>query len=381
MTLKRRFQSLYSALISHKIGSRTQHQTIDDSIRAATNWIYKSQDVTETSGSAASYNLILGWEAPYPETTGYIIPTLYDVANEYNDSEAANRANKMSYWLLKTQLSNGAFPEGTYTGGDPAPSVFNTGQILLGLLRSFIERGDKRFKRSAVNAVDWLNRVQHNDGYWPQYDYNSIPHSYSSRISWPILEVANKFDLDYGYDLAIANLEWVLDQQQDNAWFERCSFNGQNSAYLHTIAYTIRGLLESSALLDGELAIRCESAAIEAANQLSQEQTENGLLPGRFTNLWKPTVKYRCITGNAQMVIIWAKIYELTGEQMYLNCINDTVNYLRKAQTLSGPDSVYGGVRGSDPVWGNYMYFRYPNWAAKFTIDAMLSKKDLEGTQ
>jgi hypothetical protein len=31
-----------------------------------------------------------------------------------------------------------------------------------------------------------------------------------------------------------------------------------------------------------------------------------------------------------------------------------------------------GGIKGSHPIWGGYDPFRYPNWAAKFFIDAMM---------
>ena len=33
---------------------------------------------------------------------------------------------------------------------------------------------------------------------------------------------------------------------------------------------------------------------------------------------------------------------------------------------------VCGGIKGSHPVWGAYSPFTYPNWAAKFFIDALL---------
>jgi hypothetical protein len=29
-------------------------------------------------------------------------------------------------------------------------------------------------------------------------------------------------------------------------------------------------------------------------------------------------------------------------------------------------------VPGSQPIWGEYLRYRYPNWAAKFHLDALL---------
>lgn len=38
----------------------------------------------------------------------------------------------------------------------------------------------------------------------------------------------------------------------------------------------------------------------------------------------------------------------------------------------SSNDGIRGGISGSAPLWGSYIRFGYPNWAAKFFIDAML---------
>jgi len=33
---------------------------------------------------------------------------------------------------------------------------------------------------------------------------------------------------------------------------------------------------------------------------------------------------------------------------------------------------VRGAIAGSYPLWGRYLRWRYPNWAAKFFLDALL---------
>ncbi|MFC6993642.1 prenyltransferase/squalene oxidase repeat-containing protein [Haladaptatus sp. GCM10025707] len=345
---------------------------------AAVKWLFKSQDVTGTGGSAASYNLFLGWEAPYPETTGYIIPTLYDVSEWYNFPEARERAEKMAEWLLSVQLPSGAFPAGTYSEDGTEPSVFNTGQILRGLVRANQETNNEKYRESAVSAIRWLSKVQRNDGRWDTFDYNGTSHAYSSRISWPVLEAAEEFDVELGYEVASANLRWVLSQQRENDWFERSSFDGSDTAYLHTIAYTIRGLLESAILFDGDLEKECEKAAKATAERLLHLQNENKILLGVYDSTWNPVGEYRCLTGNAQMAIVWGRLFEMYENRKYLIAMEESVDYLTNSQTLHGPPSIHGGIRGSDPVWGNYMYFRYPNWASKFFIDALMKWNMLE---
>jgi len=42
-------------------------------------------------------------------------------------------------------------------------------------------------------------------------------------------------------------------------------------------------------------------------------------------------------------------------------------------QDLSTPDpGIRGGIPGSHPRGGDYMTNRYPNWAAKFFMDALM---------
>jgi methionyl-tRNA formyltransferase len=41
---------------------------------------------------------------------------------------------------------------------------------------------------------------------------------------------------------------------------------------------------------------------------------------------------------------------------------------------LSRHPGIRGGVPGSDPIWGDYLYMALPSWGAKFLIDALLAK-------
>jgi hypothetical protein len=35
----------------------------------------------------------------------------------------------------------------------------------------------------------------------------------------------------------------------------------------------------------------------------------------------------------------------------------------------------YGGIKGSQPIYGRYAPLQYPNWATKFFIDALIAKE------
>src|ERR1700733_8034969 len=83
----------------------------------AMHWLSKAQDSSGTGGVAWGYrtrrpirtNLAMGWVAPYPETTGYIIPTMLRYADASGDDEWVERAHRMIAWELSIQLADGGF--------------------------------------------------------------------------------------------------------------------------------------------------------------------------------------------------------------------------------------------------------------------------------
>jgi len=348
---------------------RTNRRHLEEAVR----WLYRSQDATETGGSAATYNLVLGWGGPYPETTGYIVPTLYDYADWADSATARDRAEAMADWLLTTQLEDGGFPAGEDPGSDPDPSIFNTGQIIFGLLRAHEETGDDRFVEAARRAGEWLVSVQHDGGYWDRYDYRDTVHSYSSRVAWALLETHEATGVESFRGAARDNLRWVVDQQRENGWFERCGFDRDADPFLHTIAYTVRGLLEGALLLRDETLLE---RARRSADALLDLQARSGILTGQYDEQFEGPDFY-CLTGNAQMAIVWYRLFEETGESSYRRVADETVEFLKRHHRMDGSPDVRGGLKGSTPVWQRYMYLRYPNWAAKFLADALLLAETL----
>ena len=52
-------------------------------LEAAIDWLISAFRATDDRGWAAGYSLLTGWGKPYPETTGYIIPTLIDFSRQW----------------------------------------------------------------------------------------------------------------------------------------------------------------------------------------------------------------------------------------------------------------------------------------------------------
>lgn len=356
------------------LGRRTSPRADAVHLDATVDWLYESQDATDSDGSAAAYNLVLGWQDEFPETTGYLVETLYDYAAVAGDGEAATRADRMAEWLLPLQNADGSFPGYSTLEDDAGPTVFDTGMVTFGMVRQYRETGEERFLDAARRACEWLVDVQHPDGYWAAHSYNGVRHAYAARVSWAMLETAAEAGVPEFRTAARRQLKWVRSRQRANGWFAEAAFDRGEVPFLHTIAYTVRGLLESDAFFEGD---DCFRAAKRTADRLRDLQRGSGPLVGAFDASWNGA-DYYCLTGNAQMALVWLRLYERTGDDAYLEAATDAVEFVKTTQTLNGPPTVRGGVKGSFPVWGRYMYLRYPNWAAKFFADALLCKRRIE---
>jgi len=128
--------------------------------KAAMDWLCAAQDATADGGVSAGYNVLTKtWEASYPETTGYIIPTFFDFFHATGHDEYRQRALKMADWEISVQMDNGAFQSGTLDTSPQKPAVFNTGQVLFGLVRTYKETGEEKYRKAAEKAANWLVRV------------------------------------------------------------------------------------------------------------------------------------------------------------------------------------------------------------------------------
>ena len=110
-----------------------QDVPIDVAISEALAWLGRAQDhsLSADGGVARHYCLITGWGESYPETTGYIIPTLIREARISGDVSLLDRAQQMLDWLVSIQMPCGAFQGGTIGESPVVPVTFNTGQTLM----------------------------------------------------------------------------------------------------------------------------------------------------------------------------------------------------------------------------------------------------------
>ncbi len=185
----------------------------------------------------------------------------------------------------------------------------------------------------------------------------------------------------------------------------------------------MRGLLESSAFLEGDLQREAQRVVTTMAEKLLMlfelaKDDPRGRprdLPGAFDEDWRPVrtkatcccssdtsghahqqgdsvqhqqvdsvqhrgPRYTCLTGNAQLAIVWLKLYRLTGDARLVNAALKLIDQVKSTQRLgSRYPGIRGAVAGSYPLWGGYERFGYPNWAAKFLADAIMLQEQVMG--
>jgi hypothetical protein len=157
-------------------------------------------------------------------------------------------------------------------------------------------------------------------------------------------------------------------------WFERCCLTDPENPLTHTIGYVLRGLLEGyRASGDAEIL----SASRLTADSVMKCVRDDGYLAGPFDADWNPTVSWVCLTGSAQLAACFLLLYEFTSEVRYAEAGTKLNNFVGRTVQTEGHDDIVGAVKGSYPVWGDYGYLEYLNWAPKFLVDSLLFQMDL----
>ncbi len=318
-------------------GADPQHEP---HLAAAIEWLVRAQDATLDDGISRGFSLAWhpyfggrGWQPSYPETTGYIIPTLYAAARRLGRAELAARAERAARWEIEIQLPSGAV-RGGVIGAPESPAVFNTGQVLLGWLAAFEETGQGIFAYAARRAACYLVATLDSDGHWRRGNSQFARADatlYNTRTAWALAEAGARLN-DGGFTAAAArSLRAAAELQAQNGWLPSCCLSDPEEPLLHTLAYAVRGFLEGGRVLDDP---RLLQAAERAADALLATVRADGWMPGRY-----PAV----------------------------------LRFLKRTQNRHGREpGVRGGIKGSWPVGGDYGAYEVLNWATKFFVDALM---------
>jgi hypothetical protein len=359
-------------------GVLRQH-TLDDRLLAALEWLKRASQVVGGQGISKGYDLLrVRWFPPYPETTGYTVPTLINATRLLGQTEWRDFAMRQASYLLgQVTREGGVFYWEREAGRPPRPVVFDTGQVLFGWLAAYREGGGDRFLAAAARSGDWLAGCQDSAGLWREYQHLGVPKVIDARVAWALLELHRLTGQPAHLTAAIRQLDWVLTQQQEDGWFENCAFTLREDPFTHTIAYTAEGLFRSGELLGEE---RYLAAGKKTADRLLQLQRPDGSLASAYAPGWRVGEASSCLTGDVQMSGLWLALWSRYRQPEYRAASVKALEFVCRTQDMdTGNRNVRGGIGGSHPIYGRYERFKYPEWAAKFFIDAILRHKATAG--
>jgi hypothetical protein len=342
------------------------------------DWLCRAQDHSGCGGVSLGYDLLKGWRAAYPETTGYIIPTFYELAGRFARPDLAERALRMAHWESDEQMECGAVMAGTVDSQPRETAIFNTGQVLFGWTRAFQETREERFAESARRAGAWMLECLDPDGAWrrglsPKAALKG-PRSYNVRSAWGLLLAGQALKREDFIDGARRDAQWTVSQQKPNGWIDCCCLSDAKRPLTHTLGYAAEGLLEIGLALDDA---RFIDAARRLAEPLAKAVDERGFLAGRFDEQWKPAVDWSCLTGQCQMAIVWLRLAKLDAAPELAQVARRALAFVKGQQSADARNpTTCGAIPGSSPITGGYGRLKFLNWAAKFFIDALLLSLD-----
>lgn len=343
---------------------------------AALNWARQSIAATGNRGSAHSYSPFWGWAKAYPETTGYLIETLLNYALLNRDATLRTLAFDCGDWLCSIQPPTGAF-SGRLVGCTK-PSVFNTAQILFGLVKldkeTLAEENDnfakkQNYRFALERAAAWLNSIQEPDGAWRQAAYlPGFNPSYNTRAVWGTLLAARHLKREDWVANMRRALHYYAGRFEPDGTVRDWGLRRGGTAFTHTVAYTLEGFFECSLLL-GERQIL--ERTIASAEALLAVRVRAGRTAGRYGAGWAGDYSFCCPVGTAQFSIFFNRLWQHTQAEKYRRASSDLLDESVQYQSLGEKRNTRGALPGSAPFWGPYLRFRYPNWGVKFLLDAL----------
>lgn len=317
-----------------KIESRPDYLGV---YKKAIGWI-EANTIVEKTGKSIINNT--NCPKGYPEVTGYYIPTLI----RWGYRELAIDYAK---WLISIQHDDGSW----YDTFDQMPYVFDTAQILKGLLAAYSIGPDENVKNSIIKGAMWLaGNIQH-DGRFKAADESiwKMPEGYSELIHLYCLSPIREVGIHFSKPELLEMVDLSIDYYKQNHMEEILHFD----LLSHFYAYVMEALVDL-----GELEL-----AKAAMNNIGNFQTEDGAVPGYNDVHWV------CSTGLFQLALTWFRVGDIERG-------NKAFSYACRLQNESG--GWYGSYPSVENESNDYFAVSEISWAVKYFLDALYYKNKAE---
>lgn len=345
---------------------------------AAVRWLLAAQRATPDDGVSLGWfpcgRDAAAWKPSYPETTGYIIPSLLDYAARFDDRAARDAALRMAIWEVGIQMPSGAVQGGPVCPAEQqTPAAFNTGMVLDGWCSAYQATRDPVLLEAARRAADFLAGDLDANGYFRTngaFVASGEIKTYTCLCAWAMHRFA-ELSGEPRYALAaVRAVAAAIAQQHDNGWFAHNCLVRSDAPLTHTLGYTLQGVLEVGVVAGREDFV---AAVRKSVDHLLPQIGDDGYLPGMFYSDWQPARFSSCLTGSAQIAIVCYRLAALTATTTYREAADRLLDYLKALQDVSTEiEGIHGALPGSFPIFGEYMRGGYPNWATKYLLDALM---------
>jgi hypothetical protein len=348
-------------------------------LAAAAEWLLRAQAASPDDGVSFGYfpshkDAVDGWLPSYPETTGYIIPTLLEFARLHGRPEVRDRALAMARWEVDVQMPSGAAQGGFLCAPQKrVAAVFNTGMVLHGLTAALRVGGEGIFEAAGRKAADFLLADLGPDGHFRSHGRFVVQDAiktYNCLCGWALWMFGETTGEARYRDAAVRVAEAAVGEQRPNGWFANNCLISPDSPLTHTIGYTLQGVLEVGLLAGRENLVQAARRGVDA---LVERIAPSGFLAACFFSDWEPAATYSCLTGNAQLAVVCYRLHEVTGSGSYREAADRLLDWLKALQSLDpAVPGAQGALGGSFPLLAAYQSAGYPNWATKYLLDGLM---------
>jgi len=262
---------------------------------------------------------------PYPEVTGYFIPTLLDWRE-------TDRAKSYGRWLLSCQHNEGCWGDANAN----EPYAFDTGQIIKGLLALAKHTKTSEWDGAISRACDWMCECITPSGKPSVPDVKGWGEAIPLGILLYAFQAVREAGEFYG------NYRWVETMDKSISWFLNQNSLTNFTHLSHFHAYILEALCD----------LGFQDRAREGMKIVENLQRANGSVPGF------PHVRWVCSTGLFQYAIVWYKLGDrIRGDKAF--------SYATALQNKSG------GWYGSYGWFAKYFPKAEIAWAVKYFLDAL----------
>ena len=341
---------IWANLVGRRRNDRAR-LTDRDHLLAAAEWLAKAQDAC-AGGVADCYHLRRGWASASTFSTARAVPTFLALEG----GAFRDRAGCCVEYLLREQFENGSFADAPVDGSEQPASSLATAEAVEALATWHATTGDGRSIEGARRAADWLMSEGLASG---AIDVACAAGALAT-LGAQVGEAA--------YRLAAGRMLASVLRRRDPDTGRLVDIETTCA-----IGMTLSEILRASEILELHEGFEAVAAAAGAvARSLELDRGLAGVLDDR----WRSQPCPACLSGTAEMSLLWLRLYEREGDSRLLNAALKAIDAVKRAQPMFNPSSsILGGVPGSDPIWGPWHAMALASDAAEPFVEALLAKR------